>query len=147
MTATHQPFKEAALAYEAIRTFVRDNCPPDSPMSLTDIAKKLETHDHVKGIQQVRDAIKKYRTNNDFAAMREGPHLMVWWKGEAVKKPETRGRKPGYEPVRVIKPYATEETEVLNKTLEAPASDLPEVTITKSAIHSLAGGVKITIER
>ena len=129
MTATHQPFKTAALGYAAIYNYVRDNTTVENPIKIDALFDKLK--DDVKNIQQVRDSVKKFRETGAFASVREGQHIVVWWRGATLAK--------SAEKAVVVKPVV--QAQPVEK------ADMPEVRITKTAIHILAGGVKITIER
>lgn len=139
MTATHKPFRSAALGYHSILNFIKDTATVENPVTIDNIYNALK--DEVKNMQQIRDAVKRFRTQRLVAANKEGRELVMWWVGG--------------DNYRVIKPQTTTTvgtTVVKSEILSTPATtykdtNMPEVQITKHNISILAGGVKITIER
>lgn len=142
MTATHKPFKSAALGYHNIRKFIKDTTSVTNPTSIDKIYKALQAD--VKNIQQVRDAIKKFRERNEIICVREGVELAIWWR-----------ENNGINPVSIVNDTEIKTQVTASPILTTPTYDnkdkthvtMPEVQITKHAINILAGGVKITIER
>ncbi len=132
MTATHRPFKSMALGYHSILNYLKNNTTVENPTSVEKIYLALQGE--VKNIQQVRDAVKRFRTDRLIAANKEGRELMMWWIG---------GDRPVIAPTNTV---------VKSEILTTPVTqhkdvNMPEVQITKHNISILAGGVKITIER
>lgn len=140
MSTMYKPFKSAALGYVKIHDYVRDNTTVENPISIEKLYDILK--DDVKNIQQVRDAIKRFREMSKFSAIREGRQLAVWWRGSSeatVNKPDNIVKQA----IEVKK----SDLLALPQAQPSKLSDMPEVQITKHAINILAGGVKITIER
>lgn len=138
MTATHKPFKSAALGYIAVRNYVKNHAKAIAPMTLEQIYEAVK--DQVKGFQQVRDAVNRCRDLGEFSAMREGQKLVVWWRGadEPIVTP----------PKAVVTKTEVTKSDILLSPVEKDTPvDMPEVQISKDAINILAGGVKITIQR
>ena len=137
MTATHRPFKSAALGYHNILNYMKNNTTAENPTTVEKVYAALK--DEVKNVQQVRDAVKRFRTQRLVASVREGRELAMWWIGG--------------DNLRVIKPEHTTVTTVTkSEILTTPVThhkdvNMPEVQITKDNISILAGGVKITIAR
>lgn len=129
MTAMHQPFKASALAYQAIYDYVRDNTTVENPIKVATLYDALKQD--VRDFQQVRDAVKRFRDTKAFASIREGQQIVIWWRGDDTPK------QAAVKSVKLPKPVPQAQ----------PVTDMPEVKITKAAIHIMAGGVKITIER
>lgn len=136
MTATHKPFKSAALGYHAVLRFMKDYAPATNPKTIEQIYSAVK--DEVKNLQQVRDAITTFRNKGYIASMREGREIVVWYKEGTVSVDAPITTTEIVKPAILSQPTIAEEVR---------ASDLPEVQITKNRINILAGGVKISIER
>lgn len=142
MTATHKPFRSAAMGYHEVHRYLRDNAPATSPKTIEQIYEALK--DKVKNLQQVRDAITTFRNKGYVASMREGRAIVVWYKDSAATPVEVTQPETSMTMTEVIKPAILTQPSV---SVEARPSDLPEVQISKDRINILAGGVKISIER
>lgn len=146
MTATHKPFRSAALGYHNNRKYVQENTTAANPTTISKIYDALK--DGVKDIQQVRDAVVWFRQRGEFTAIREGRELAIWWRENNGLKPVTI-INDDVENTPEPQVTVTETKVTKSEILAAPTKDvnMPEVQITKNTINILAGGVRISIER
>lgn len=139
--ATHKPFKSAAMAYNLIEKYVREHTTAMNPTTIQRIYDALK--DDLKNIQQVKDAVKRFRANGKFSAVREGQALSIWWRNYSGATTNGGLTPPSVAaaslPKNLQQKYTTD--------VAVKPSDMPEVHISKTSINIIAGGVKITIER